>query len=112
MSVANSLWGDKTFQFLQPFIDINKNFYGGALERLDFKNASENARLTINAWVEEQTRKKITDLLTPGSLSADTRLVLVNAVTSRDSGPSRSTKSLRRTRPFTALTAKLLKPRS
>ena len=80
MSVANSLWGDKTSSFLQPFIDINKNFYGGALERLDFRNASENARLTINAWVEEQTRKKITNLLTPGSVSADTRLVLVNAV--------------------------------
>ena len=80
MSVANSLWGDKTSTFLQPFIDINKNFYGGGLERLDFKNDIENARLTINAWVEEQTRKKITHLLTPGSLSADTRLVLVNAV--------------------------------
>jgi serpin B len=80
MSVANSLWGDTTFQFLKPFIDINKNFYGGALERLDFKNASENSRLTINAWVEEQTRKKITNLLPPDSVSADTRLVLVNAV--------------------------------
>jgi serpin B len=80
MSIANSLWGDKTSTFLQPFIEINKNFYGGALERLDFRNASENARLRINTWVEEQTRKKITNLLTPGSVSTDTRLVLVNAV--------------------------------
>ncbi len=80
MSVANSLWGDNTSTFLQPFIDISKNFYGGALECLDFRNASENARFAINAWVEEQTRKKITNLLTPGSVSTDTRLVLVNAV--------------------------------
>ncbi len=80
MSVANSLWGDKSFEFLQPFMDINAHFYGGALERVDFKNNCESARLRINGWVEEQTRKKITNLLTDGSLSADTRLVLVNAV--------------------------------
>lgn len=100
MSVANSLWGDKTSTFLQPFIDINKNFYGGALERLDFRNASENARLTINAWVEEQTRKKITHLLTPGSLSADTRLVLVNAVYFKGLWTEQFDKKLTQNAPF------------
>jgi len=100
MRVANSLWGDTTSTFLQPFIDINERFYGGALERLDFRNASENARLTINAWVEEQTRKKITNLLTPGSVSADTRLVLVNAVYFKGLWAEQFDKKLTRNEPF------------
>jgi len=100
MRVANSLWGDKTSTFLQPFIDINEQFYGGALERLDFKNASENARLRINAWVEEQTRNKITDLLTPGSVSTDTRLVLVNAVYFKGLWEEQFDKKLTQNAPF------------
>ena len=35
---------------------------------------------TINAWVEEQTRDKIKDLIPEGVLTPDTRLVLTNAI--------------------------------
>ena len=37
---------------------------------------SENSRKTINAWVEQQTKDKIKDLLPPGSIHGDTRMVL------------------------------------
>jgi serpin B len=80
MNVANSLWAEKTHAFLQPFIDVNKNAYNGRLEQVDFINAAESARLRINAWVEEQTRQKITNLIPPGGVNTDTRLALVNAV--------------------------------
>ena len=40
----------------------------------------DGERAKINAWVEEQTRARIKDLLPAGSLRADARLVLVNAV--------------------------------
>jgi serpin B len=46
---------------------------------VDFKQA-EQARKTINSWVEEQTDQKIQDLLPPGVLNADSRLVLTNAI--------------------------------
>jgi serine protease inhibitor len=36
--------------------------------------------LEINRWVEAKTQKKIRDLIPPGSLNTDTRLVLANAV--------------------------------
>ena len=80
MNVANSLWAEKTHAFLQAFIDINTSAYNGGLEQVDFINASENARIKINAWVEEQTRQKITNLIPPGGVSRDTRLALINAV--------------------------------
>ena len=47
---------------------------------MDFKGATEAARLTINQWVEKKTQDKIKDLLQPGALRSDTRLVLTNAI--------------------------------
>ena len=47
---------------------------------MDFKNATEQARLTINSWVEQQTASKIKDLIQMGMLNQYTRLVLTNAV--------------------------------
>ena len=46
---------------------------------MDF-GQSEQSRTAINQWVEEQTNKKIQDLIAPGSISALTKLVLVNAI--------------------------------
>ena len=46
---------------------------------MDFGQA-EQSRTAINEWVEEQTNKKIQDLIAPGSFSELTRLVLVNAL--------------------------------
>src|SRR5262249_50247392 len=38
------------------------------------------ARKTINTWVEKETKEKIKDLLQPGVLTSDTRMVLTNAI--------------------------------
>jgi serpin B len=40
----------------------------------------EEARRTINAWVEKKTRGKIQDLIPPGALNYLDRLVLANAI--------------------------------
>jgi serpin B len=47
---------------------------------LDFVRQAEPSRLTINRWVELKTENRIKDLLKPGTISADTRAVLVNAI--------------------------------
>ena len=51
-----------------------------SLEEADFARDVEGARKKINAWVEKQTRDKIKDLLQPGVLMPETRLVLTNAI--------------------------------
>jgi len=77
---ANRLWGQKDYGFLPDYLKLTGVSYQAGLEELDFKRDPEGARKTINAWVEKQTQDKIKDLLKPGVLSADSRLVLTNAI--------------------------------
>jgi len=80
LSTANALWGQKGFPFKTDFLKLVSNNYGAGLNEVDFKNATEQARGVINAWVEKETRDKIKDLLHQGDLTPDTRLVLTNAI--------------------------------
>ena len=79
LRVANRLWGQKGFRFLPTFLNITSDQYGAELGLVDFGQTDE-ARTTINSWIEEQTDRKIKDLLAPGVLDASTRLVLTNAI--------------------------------
>jgi len=78
--VANALWGQKGFGFLDDFVGLVRTNYGAGFSELDFAAAAEAARQTINAWVEQQTKQKIRDLVKPGVLKESTRLVLTNAI--------------------------------
>jgi serpin B len=80
LRLANRLYGQRGFGFRAEFLGELERHFGAGLEELDFKADPEAARRVINAWVEEQTEDKIQDLMPGGSLSAATRLVLVNAV--------------------------------
>jgi serpin B len=78
--IANRLFGEKSYRFEAAYLDVVKGAYGAPLEGVDFQSAPEAARRRINGWVEEQTEKRIRDLITQGALKDDTRLVLVNAL--------------------------------
>jgi serpin B len=80
LSVANALWAQQGYTFLDDFLSLLKTNYGAGLNQVNFKGATEAARLTINQWVEQKTQDKIKDLLQPGALRSDTRLVLTNAI--------------------------------
>ncbi len=80
LKTANALWAQKDFAFLDSYFSLIKNYYGGEVTNLDFINAAEDARLTINKWVEDQTNDKIKDLIPAGVLSNLTKLVLTNAI--------------------------------
>ncbi len=79
LNLANRLWGQDSYDFLPEFLGITREKYGAELARLNF-GQSEQARQTINGWIEEQTENKITDLIPEGAIDSDTRLVLTNAV--------------------------------
>jgi len=80
LSMANALWMQKDYAFLDGFLKLTQDNYGAGLNTVDFRGESEEARQAINQWVEQQTTNKITDLIQAGVLKPDTRLVLTNTV--------------------------------
>jgi serpin B len=80
LSMANRLWGQKGLHFLPAFLNKTQKEYGAGLEELDFAHNLEASRQTINAWVEKQTADKIKELIKPGAIGPDSRLVLTNAI--------------------------------
>lgn len=80
LSIANSLWAQEGYHFLDIFFDLNKKHYGAGLNFVDFARQTETARKTINVWVEEETQEKIKELIKKGMLTPLTRLVLCNAI--------------------------------
>jgi len=80
LRVVNRLFGEKAYRFEAPFLRTARERWRAPLEPTDFAHAFEPARARINGWVARETQDRIRDLLPPGSLSADTRLVLTNAV--------------------------------
>lgn len=80
LHVVNAIWGQKDYTFLPTFLDVLAENYGAGLRILDFANAPEESRLTINNWVSDQTENRIKDLIPPGMIDILTRLVLTNAI--------------------------------
>ena len=80
LSIANALWGQQDYPFLDSFIKLNNRYYNAGLENVDFVKETEKTRLKINQWVEDQTQDKIKDLIPQGALDKRTRLVLTNAI--------------------------------
>jgi serpin B len=77
--VANMLWPQEGYPVLESFRSLLQTSYGAAIQTLDYRHVNE-ARKQINRWVAEKTSGKINDIVGAGVLSADTRLVLTNAV--------------------------------
>ncbi len=80
LNIVNAIWGQRDYKFLDEFLDVLAENYGAGLRLLDFINAPEEARITINDWVSDQTEGKIEDLIPQGVIDAVTRLVLTNAI--------------------------------
>ena len=80
LNVANALWAEQTYKFLDDYINTAKTYYSAETTNLDFKNQPEESRVTINDWVEEKTNDKIEDLIPAGMIDPLTRLVITNAI--------------------------------
>jgi serpin B len=100
---ADSAWGQRGFPFLQSYLDALARYYGAGLRLADFERDAEAERERINAWVAEQTKGRIKELLPTGILDDLTRLVLVNAVTFSAQWRFPFAKQLTASAPFTRL---------
>jgi serpin B len=80
LHVVNALWGQKGYAFNMDFLQTTRDHYGARLHEVNYHDDVEGSRRTVNAWVEKETQGKIKDLLPPGVVTVDTRLVLTNAI--------------------------------
>ncbi|XP_070796848.1 leukocyte elastase inhibitor-like isoform X1 [Pituophis catenifer annectens] len=100
LSLVNQLFGETSYDFLASFIESTQRFYHAGLEKLNFRQASEDSRRHINAWVEEKTSGKIQDLLVPGIIDSLTKLVLVNAIYFKGNWANKFNKDHTEEKPF------------
>jgi serpin B len=80
LNIANAVWGQKDYAFLEAFLDALATNYGAGLRVLDFAGAPEESSVTINEWVSEETEGRIENLIPQGAIDSLTRLVLTNAI--------------------------------
>ncbi|HUI89892.1 MAG TPA: serpin family protein [Anaerolineales bacterium] len=80
LNIADAVWTEQTYAFQQAYLDLIAKNYGAGIQQADFIKNFESVRSQINGWVSQQTKNKINDLLAPGSVDPNTRMVLVNAV--------------------------------
>ncbi|CAI5780098.1 Hypothetical predicted protein [Podarcis lilfordi] len=100
LSIANRLYGEEKYTFLQQFLHCTKEMYHAELQKVDFETKTEEARNQINTWVEKQTNGKITDLMASGSIDTTTILVLANAIYFKGNWKSQFDKKLTKEAPF------------
>jgi serpin B len=80
LNIVNAIWGQQGYAFLEEYLDVLAENYGAGLRLLDFIEAPEESRVTINEWVGNETEGRIEDLIPQGIIDAMTRLVLTNAI--------------------------------
>ncbi|XP_011497237.1 PREDICTED: serpin B4-like [Ceratosolen solmsi marchali] len=74
--VANHLWLSEAKKVRECMLD----FFGGDIDRADFRQKAEVVRLQINAWVKNTTHGNICDLLPKNAIDESTDAILANAV--------------------------------
>jgi serpin B len=80
LRMASRLFGDRRYRFAPAFLDLTREGFRAPLEGVDFRGAPEPARTRINDWVADRTEGRISELVPPRGVDAETRLVLVNAL--------------------------------
>ncbi|KAK3907642.1 Antitrypsin [Frankliniella fusca] len=82
LEIANRVFVEQT-----NHAKLNKDYqktitevHKSEVQSADFLNNAEKERVSINNWVSDKTQQKIKDLLSAGMVTADTAMVLVNAV--------------------------------
>lgn len=104
LNIANALWGQQGELFLKEFLSLIKQSYRGGFYEVDFAKKGENARQTINKWVEEKTQDKIKELILPPDLTPLTMLVLTNAIYFKGYWSSQFKKENTKDTPFKLIT--------
>lgn len=79
LRLANRLWLEKGFPLDPAFRRIAREHFGAEPGEVDFKDLHA-ARETINRWGAEATEGRISELLSPQTLTDTTRFVLTSGI--------------------------------
>ena len=77
---ANRIWVQQDLALEPLFLSTLQKQFHSSIGLVNFRTASEPARLAINQWVAQQTQQRISHLMPPGSVDASSALVLTNAL--------------------------------
>ncbi len=80
VELVNAIWPLVGMSPAQSFLDTLAVNYGEGVYALDYRNAPDLSRRTINATVEDWTHGLVTDLLPEGTINSLTELVLTNTI--------------------------------
>ena len=100
LNVANALWVEKDSKLRKGFAKLMKTYYGANVFPVKFKEAAEQVRLDVNAWVAKATNDKIKDVIAPGVFDKLTRLALTNVIYFQGNWHSPFQEKLTRETPF------------
>ena len=80
LNTANRIYHPVNNFFDKSYMQSTQKFFLAEPIGMDFENQTEQSRAAINQWVEGKTNNKIQELIAPGDIDEDTKLVLVNAI--------------------------------
>jgi len=80
LAIANRLYPNAEHNLVDEYATIVINNFQTDSKPLEFRNDPEGCRKEINDWVETATHHKIKNILPSGSVTADTGMVVVNAI--------------------------------
>lgn len=78
-SIANQVYVQQGYAIKKNFQEVAVQKFLSSIESIDFSKKNE-AAARINQLVKEKTYNKITDLIKPDMLGADSRVILINAI--------------------------------
>lgn len=99
LRLANKIYTASGFAVKSAYKELTTEQFLSASQEVDFKNARVAAN-AINTWCEEQTNKRIKDIIDPDRLDPDTKMVLVNAVYFKGQWENKFNPKLTEDRPF------------
>ncbi|KYQ54644.1 Serpin B3, partial [Trachymyrmex zeteki] len=79
IDVATRLWINPALAASTNYITALNTYYGTDIQQLNFENTNDAANI-INSWVRENTRNNIKTIIQPGTLSANTQMLLTSSL--------------------------------
>ena len=79
-AIANRIWVDQSSEVVPEFKTLMTEQFKAPLQIVSFQKYADDVMNIINEWVSNITNGMIKELISPGIITSDTRMVLVNAI--------------------------------